>query len=225
MQRSTSGLTNLRHISWCISKPGLKCEVVLQAWKDQMLQSIVKLASAPGSCSIYHQINLPSTLNYLYILLLLFWILIVQNNDVLISIFGIKNLLLWAQGRALRALGCISLEPPSGQFCPNTIYYRSGAQGSTVPNACCCHKYQGHHGYSACDQLYFPKIIIFKHMYFASLWLPALHIPSSPLFRFLMQLTDPTYPIPNITNLTPCADGAGKVIALGSESVWERGTE
>jgi hypothetical protein len=26
------------HISWCIRKSGLKCEVVLQAWKDQMLQ-------------------------------------------------------------------------------------------------------------------------------------------------------------------------------------------
>jgi hypothetical protein len=38
-----------------------------------------------------------------------------------------------------------------------------------------------------------------------------------------MQLIDPIYPIPNILNLTPCADGAGEVVATGPGSIWKAG--
>ena len=36
-------------------------------------------------------------------------------------------------------------------------------------------------------------------------------------------VTDPIYPIPNKTNLVPCADGAGEIYAVGPDSVFKIG--
>jgi hypothetical protein len=64
---------------------------------------------------------------------------------------------------------------------------------------------------------------ILKSIYVSWPFFPISFIPSSLSFRLLMQLTDPIYPIANIPNLTPCADGAGEIIAAGPESVWKKG--